>query len=185
MSQPREDWYAVLRRLMEGDRLALVKLSRLLNSFLARWNAYDFRDEWDDLIQEVVMAAVVAVREGKLRDPAAVVGWLRTTARFKFMDRLRSHLRCPEGESLPWEDEVEGIDTASEAPDPALREDMKRALERLPEKVRTAVLGVYIHGKTYDEVAEESGVPLGSLKRYLRDGLTQLRGELRDFLPSK
>jgi len=180
------DWNQVLRQLMEGDRLALARLSRLINGFLSRWNAYDFRDDWDDLIQEVVVAAVLAVRAGQLRDPAAVIGWLRTTARFKFVDRLRSQLRCPESESLAAEDEPESIDVPSEASDQlALRGDMKRALGRLPAKTQAAVLGVYVHGKTYDEVAAESGIPLGSLKRYLRDGLAQLRGELRAFAPSE
>ena len=47
-----------------------------------------------------------------------------------------------------------------------------------------AVVGVHVHGKTYAQVAEESGIPLGSLKRYLRDGLAQLREELAGFLES-
>lgn len=57
MSVLRVDWAAVLERLLAGDRLALLQLSRLVNGFLARWNADDFRDEWDDVIQEVVLAA--------------------------------------------------------------------------------------------------------------------------------
>jgi RNA polymerase sigma-70 factor (ECF subfamily) len=182
---PQEDWYEILRRLTEGDRLALLRLSRLLNGFLARWNAYDFRDEWDDLIQEVVIAAVVALREGRFRDRASVVGWLRSTARFKFVDRLRSHLRTPEGESVPWEEVVERVEAEAEGVEAReLREDLQRALARIPEKKRLVVLGVYVHGKTYDEVAAESGIPLGTLKRYLRDGLAELREELRALVPA-
>ena len=172
------DWLAALERLIEGDRLALVELSRLVNGFLARWNAYDFRDEWDDLIQEVLMAAVKALREGKLREPQAIVGYLRTTARFKFVDRLRRHLRCNEDETLPWEDVVEQEEGSVEADDPELQQDLRASLERLPEKKRLAVVGVYLEGGTYDEVAERTGIPLGTLKRYLRDGLAQLRGDL-------
>lgn len=177
-SAPNEDWYLIICRLMEGDQLALARIGRLLNGFLARWSAYDLRDEWDDLIQEVVMAAVVAVRDGQLRDRAAVIGWLRTTARFKFVDRLRSHLRCPKHESLPTGTENCDLDAASETFDLDLREDLRRALDRLPARARAAVLGVYLHGKTYDEAAQESGVPLGSLKRCLRDGLEALRTDL-------
>ena len=61
MATPNEDWAQVLERLLDGDRLALLQLTRLLNSFLGRWNAYDFRDEWDDLIQEVILAAATAM----------------------------------------------------------------------------------------------------------------------------
>jgi hypothetical protein len=40
---------------------------------------------------------------------------------------------------------------------------------------------VYVAGHTYSEAAAATGIPLGSLKRYLRDGLNTLRAELADF----
>ncbi len=106
MSSPHKDWAGVMERLLEGDRLALFELTRLVTSFLMRWNAYDFRDDWDDLVQEVVFAAGLAMQEGRIRDRAAVVGYLRSTARFEFIERLKVKLRSPEDKSLPWEDVV-------------------------------------------------------------------------------
>ena len=181
-----EDWYAVLEALQEGDSLALAKLTRLVNSFLARWNAYDFRSDWDDLLQEVIIASAVALREGRIRDRRAVVGYLRTTARFKFIDRLRIHMRIKEDQTLPWEDVVgsDELSTANTMAPEGLSQDVRGALERLSENRRVAVLGVYLEGKTYNVVAEETGIPLGSLKRYLREGIAQLREELGDFLDS-
>ncbi len=184
--QPEEDWYAVLAALLEGDALALARLTRLVNGFLAGWNAYDFRDDWDDLLQEVVIAAATALQEDRIRDRRAVVGYLRTTARFKFVDRLRRHLRTKEDQTLPWEDVVghDELTTAETEPQEGMARDVRQALERLPENRRLAVVGVYVEGKTYEAVAKETGIPLGSLKRYLRDGLAQLREELSDFLDS-
>ena len=181
-----EDWYAVLEALQEGDSLALAKLTRLVNSFLARWNAYDFRSDWDDLLQEVIIASAVALRGGRIRDRRAVVGYLRTTARFKFIDRLRIHMRIKEDQTLPWEDVVgsDELSTANTMAPEGLSQDVRGALERLSENRRVAVLGVYLEGKTYNVVAEETGIPLGSLKRYLREGIAQLREELGDFLDS-
>ena len=181
-----EDWYAVLEALQEGDSLALAKLTRLVNSFLARWNAYDFRSDWDDLLQEVIIASAVALREGRIRDRRAVVGYLRTTARFKFVDRLRIHMRIKEDQTLPWEDVVgsDELSTANTMAPEGLSQDVRGALERLSENRRVAVLGVYLEGKTYNAVAEETGIPLGSLKRYLREGIAQLREELGDFIDS-
>ncbi|MAI78639.1 MAG: hypothetical protein CL917_06850 [Deltaproteobacteria bacterium] len=180
------DWGATLEALLAGDALALARLTRLVNGFLGRWNAYDFRSDWDDLVQEVIVAAALALRDGKIRDRRAVVGYLRTTARFKFIDRLKAQTRTKENETLPWEDVV-GADEAQLADDPGegeMSRDLAQALERLPEKQRLVVLGVHVQGRTYDQVAEDTGIPLGSLKRYLRDGLTQLRGDLVDFLDS-
>jgi RNA polymerase sigma-70 factor (ECF subfamily) len=178
------DWAATLEALEQGDALALAKLTRLVNGFLGRWNAYDFRSDWDDLIQEVLMGAVLAMREGRIRERSAVAGYLRSTARFKFADRLKRHLRCSEDQTLPWENVI-GEDELQSARDPKdldLQQDLVRALESLDEKRRIAVIGVHVQGQTYAEVAEESGIPFGSLKRYLREGLAQLREELDTFL---
>ena len=183
MPAQHQDWAAVLERMIAGDRLALAQLIRLINGFLTRWNAYDFRDEWDDLIQEVVFAAALALREGRLRERAAAFGYLRTLARFKYVDRLKSHLRVREGEALPWADELARIDgPAASGLGEEAREDLRRALEHVPEKQRAPLLAVYVGGLTYEEAALSTGIPLGSLKRYLRDALAQLRSELKGLL---
>jgi DNA-directed RNA polymerase specialized sigma24 family protein len=103
------------------------------------------------------------------------------TARFKYVDRLRIQIGARKGERLPWEDV-----TGGELP-PALlgaeaREDLRRALGRVPDKRRLAVIAVCVEGRTYEEGAQVTGIPLGSFKRYLRDGLAQLREELANFL---
>ena len=179
---PERDWAEVLRRVVEGDRLALVQASRVVNAFLARFGAYDFRDEWEDLVQEVVSAAALALRDGRLREPRAALGFLWATARFKYLDRLRIQLGSGKGERLAWED----VASRELPPQPTLgaeaREDLRRALARIPDKMREAVTAVYVGGLTYEEAARATGIPLGTLKRYLRDGLAQLRDELSDLL---
>ena len=182
MTSRSEDWAAVLERLLRGDRLALAQLTRLINSFLAHWNAYDFRDEWDDLIQEVLLAAASALRDGRIRERGAVIGFLKSTARFKFADRLKAHLRLAEDATLPWQELVEGpLEPAADGADAGaseLRRDLREALARLPQKEREAVAAVHVEGRTYEDAAAATGIPLGSLKRHLRDGLARLRAEL-------
>jgi RNA polymerase sigma-70 factor (ECF subfamily) len=183
MSEPERDWTAVLQRIVDGDRLALVQASRLVNGFLAYWNAYVFRDEWEDLVQEVILAAALALREGRLRDRQAVVGFLRSTTRFKYLDRLRLQLGRRRGERLPGEEMLASLERPHEERLGAeAREDLRRALARIPDKKREAVLAVYVGGMTYDEAASVTGIPLGTFKRYLRDGLAQLRDELAGVL---
>lgn len=177
------DWTGLLERVVDGDGLAFVQASRLVNSFLVRWDAYAFREEWDDLVQEVIAAGVLALREGRLRDPQAAVAFLQTTARFKFVDRLRIQLRADSTERLLWEELVVSRERPLEEQlSAAAREDLRRALSHIPDKKREAVTAVYVGGMTYEEAARATGLPLGTLKRYLRDGLAQLRDELSDFL---
>ncbi len=68
MSGATVDWNATLERLLAGDRVAFLEFNRLVTGFLAQLRAYDFREEWDDLRQEVLMAVVANARTGRLRD---------------------------------------------------------------------------------------------------------------------
>ncbi len=174
-----EDWAVVIDRLLEGDHLACLQISRLVTRFLAGWRAYDFRDDWPDLVQEVLVVVITAAREGKIRRREASLGFIRTVARHKFVDRLRRHLRRAEDQNLPWGDLIqpEGPEAQSGGP----REesfDLRRALEKLPEQKRKIVLGVYAEGKTVAKVAQETGTPLGTAKRHLRISLAELGAHL-------
>jgi RNA polymerase sigma-70 factor (ECF subfamily) len=55
------------------------------------------------------------------------------------------------------------------------RETVKAALEQLTGVQREALVLAYFGGRTYREVATELGIPEGTAKTRLRDGLTRLR----------
>lgn len=181
------DWFEVVERLIGGDRLALLELTNLATGFLARLRAYDFRDDWDDLVQESILATAVAVRDGRLNDRGAAYGYLRNTVRFQFNRRLRSHFRRSEDDTLPWDDASAPLlaGDASQRLAAAARGDLSESLAGLPQKTRDAVVAVYVEGRTYEEAVERTGIPLGSLKRYLRDGLAQLREEIANSSGSR
>jgi RNA polymerase sigma-70 factor (ECF subfamily) len=180
---PERNWLAVVERLLDGDERAFLELARLVNQFLAGWRAYDFADEWEDLVQEVVTTAAVAVREGRIRESGALPGYLRAVTRNKFADRLKLRLRgTGGGGALAWDEWIDGRSLASTPFEADLRVDVAAALARLPEKRRQAVVGVVVEGKTYEQASRDLGIPLGSLKRYLRDGLSELRDSLRGHL---
>jgi RNA polymerase sigma-70 factor (ECF subfamily) len=176
MTRPRQDWLAVQERLLQGDRVAFFELNRLITGILVRLRAYDFRDEWDDLRQEVLMSVVANARRGRLRDPQAFVGYVRIITRNKFIDRLKLRLRRGEKTALPWDEEtawstaLAGADAGRE--DPA---EVWSEVRKLPEEQRRVVEGVYREGKTYQEVADATGIPLGTTKRRLRQAIEELR----------
>ncbi len=172
------DWLRVLERLLAGDRLALLEFNRLLTRMLGQLRAYDFRDDWDDLRQEVLLAVVSNHRAGRLRDPKAFVGYVRIITRNKFMDRLKRTLRHKEREALPWDEETARL--AAVEPEDEETRAVWSAVADLPEQERAIVEGVYREGRTYEEVSRSTGVPLGTLKRRLRDSLALLRRQLRD-----
>lgn len=178
------EWGAVVKGALDGDPRAYARLARLVTGHLAHWRGFDFRPDWDDMVQEVLLAVMAAYREGRLTGDGQVAAYLRQTTRFKFIDRIRASKRA-----APDADPIEVADgPGSEAPWPprasigaealAMRMTLIRALENLPERERLAVAEVHVRGNTYEEAAAATGIPLGSLKRSLRTGLARLREEI-------
>jgi RNA polymerase sigma-70 factor (ECF subfamily) len=177
-----EDWIRILDRLLDGDHLAFLKLNGLITGYLARLRAYDFQDEWDDLRQEVVLSVVENAQAGRLRDPRALLAYVRIITRNKFVDRLKLRLRRREKETLPWGEELtQGtLLQGSRSPRDESVADVWTAVGDLPAEEQRVIDGVYRQGKTYEAVSTETGIPLGTMKRRLRTGLATLRRRLRE-----
>lgn len=182
MAQKTDDWVRVVEQLLSGDRLAFLKINRLVTTFLSQLRAYDFRDEWDDLRQEVIMAIVTGARAGRLRDAQTFTSYVRTITRNKFADRLARAGRTHEKQQIPWDDRAAEVLAPAVGAGDGRAADVWRTVAALPDQQQLVVDGIYRHGKTYAEVARDTGIPLGTVKRRLREGLTELRQRLNERL---
>ncbi len=184
MTAAPDDWVQILDQLLAGDRLAFLKINRLITGFLAQLRAYDFRDEWEDLRQEVLLAVVANARAGRLRDPHKFLAYARIITRNKFFDRLGRQVRQREHEKqgLPWDEQTaevaSALPVAAEGDNPVT--DVWFAARDLPTQQQLVLEGIYRQGKTYQEVSDETGIPLGTVKRRLREALATLRERLGD-----
>jgi RNA polymerase sigma-70 factor (ECF subfamily) len=178
MPSAPEEWIRILDRLLAGDRLAFLEVNRLVTGYLQQLRAWDFRDEWDDLRQEVLLSIVANARAGRLRDPQAFLAYVRTLTRNKFIDRLKLRLRHKEKEALPWDDETSRALTTP--PGDGEAAELWATVRTLPSEQQWVLDGVYAQGKTYQEVSDETGIPLGTMKRRLRDALLTLRRRFAD-----
>lgn len=181
-------WRAIATAALEGDRAAYARLVRLVTRYLSRWRAFDFRADWDDIVQEVLIATLKTHAEGRFDSEAAFQAFVRQTARFKFIDRIRDQKRATdeEVEDLTQKSETAPLWAAhsqDEGGEKArmLRLSIRDGLARLGERERAAVLAVHVRGMTYEEAAEATGIPFGSLKRELRAGLAKLRSSLDGY----
>jgi RNA polymerase sigma-70 factor (ECF subfamily) len=101
---------------------------------------------------------------------------VRIVTRNKFIDRLKQRLRWKEKETLPWDDA-----TAHAMPTPPTeleRAALEAAIRELAPDEQRVLDGIYRQGKTYQEVSDHTGIPLGTMKRRLRDALATLRRQL-------
>ena len=132
------------------------------------------RADAEDALQEVFTK--VWLRAAKFDpDRGSAQGWLVTLARNYAIDRIRA--RPPRSE---------GDDARPEIADNGLRAD--RRLEAKGEARRisdcfgtleadrsAAVRGAYLEGLSYDDLALRFGVPLNTMRTWLRRGLLALR----------
>jgi len=114
---------------------------------------------------------------------ATVAGWIIMLTRTRAIDRLRARKARP--------DQSQGTDPSLVAPLPAVGRDpeqvavseedgrqVRRALEGLPPEQRMLVDLAYFEGLTQSEIAERTGVPLGTVKTRVRAAMATLRSVL-------
>lgn len=152
----------------------------LFTHFAPRVKAFLMRsgtnpDQAEEIAQEVM---ATLWRKADMFDPskASVATWVFTIARNRRIDLIRK-ARRPEPEDLPWGPETE--------PQPdevlALQQDSERlgeALENLPKKQRDLVVRAYYGDLSHREIAEQTGLPLGTIKSRIRLALEKLRHEM-------
>ncbi len=170
------DWSAELAALGQGDVAALARVRRLVTSQLARLGAYAARDDWDDLAQEVIVRVWRAHRDGKVREAAAIPGFVRTTTRNAYIDWTRRHGRELD---LSDDDVVAHVDRQAERPlDPATQQALRNALATLSDRHREVVERIYLENLSYDETAATLNRPRGTINRLQREAIIALRAQL-------
>ena len=137
------------------------------------------RGDAEEIVQEVM---VTVWRRAETFDPrqASASTWIFTIARNRRIDRLRRERRPeldPNDPAL--------VPDAPRAADQslALAQDTERlesAIATLPQEQRDILERAYYDEKPHSVIAEETGLPLGTVKSRLRLALGRLRKEVRE-----
>ena len=175
----KDNWTWHVRRIhLHQDQSAFAELFR---HFAPRVKAFLMKSGANETLAEECMQEVMATlwQKAHMFDPAraSVATWIFTIARNRKIDALRKQRR-PEPEDLPWGPEQE--------PDQAdvltLQQESARlteALADLPEKQRDLIQKAYFGDLSHSEIAEITGLPLGTIKSRIRLALDRLRHALR------
>lgn len=173
----RRELVRLLERAAADDRASLKSLYECTS---AKLYGICLRLLGDDAeAQEVLQDVYLTVwRKGASFDStrASPITWLSTIARNRCLDRLRARQVA-----------TEDLGAAAEIPDDApssfqlleIAEDasrLRRCLDELDARAQNAIRSAFFDGATYPELAERQGVPLPTMKSWIRRGLINLRG---------
>jgi RNA polymerase sigma-70 factor (ECF subfamily) len=147
----------------------------------------------EDLVQETLLHAFQGF--GRFRRGTNLRAWLMRILLNLFISHYRHQQRSVptislEGllEELEMAEEEAGllVDESAISPEDALLarvldEEVERALEKLPDAFREAVILCDLQGLSYAEAAQQLGVPIGTVRSRLSRGREILRRLLWDY----
>ena len=149
------------------------------------------RQDAEDLLQETYLRAYKYY--DKFQEGTNFKAWLFKILKNTFINRYRKRQRQPLKNSF---DEIEGSFESKLLESPltargatpeeelmvdALDQDVQKALEALPEDYRTAVELADLQGFSYREIADQLGIPLGTVMSRLYRGRRKLEAVLLQY----
>ncbi|MBR8828266.1 MAG: sigma-70 family RNA polymerase sigma factor [Gomphosphaeria aponina SAG 52.96 = DSM 107014] len=188
--------YDLILRCQQGsqpERAAFAELLRRYHSHVDRV-FYNLAPDWSeraDLAQEVWIRVYRNIQ--RLHEPSKFRGWLSRIATNLFYDELRKRKRVKSPLSLDaprtTNDGEMSWEIADDAPSPDARlatrefyEQLLAALADLPETFKTTIVLREIEGMTYEEIAEITGVSLGTVKSRISRARSKLQSLLQGYL---
>ena len=170
------DLALLLGAVAAGDRTALrrvyeaqaTRLFGVANAILRD------RDAAADAMQDAFVR--VSQRAGQFdATRGAAAAWLAGVVRHAALDQARRR-----GRELPTGDPALG--DAAVAPEALERvaaaadgRKLRECLEGLEEKNRSGIVLAFVHGLSHSQVADRLAMPLGTVKAWIRRGLSQLK----------
>jgi len=128
-----------------------------------------------DLAEEAVQDAFMRVWRGaRTFDPqkGAARTWLYTILRNCALSILRDEGRFTTGEDIGEEAAPSSENALARLPESSA---LRRCLEQLDAERRNVVVLAYVHGLSHGELAGRLGVPLGTVKSWVRRSLISLQ----------
>ncbi|CUR61244.1 RNA polymerase sigma factor [metagenome] len=172
--------HSVAARLVAGDETALEEIydrwSALVHTYALR--ALGDPHDAEEATQQVFISAWRS-RHTLTPSPVALPAWLLGIARHKVSDvraaRARDAAKVAAATTLPEAQQAE-----TEAADHALADRLvvRQAVQDLPDPRRTIVFLAFWEERSHAEIAQTTGLPLGTVKSHVRRGLAQIHQQL-------
>jgi RNA polymerase sigma-70 factor (ECF subfamily) len=141
------------------------------------------KDEAEDLAQEAIVRAYEAFDRF---DGTNFKAWMLRIVTNLYINRYRRTQRGPHMNSLDEEGVMEPTADDVTIPDrilfdEALGAEVENAMAKVPADFRMAVILSDIEGLSYQEIADITGVPIGTVRSRLARGRAMLRSSLLEY----
>ena len=170
----REAEHAALRREFEERLAECGPLAYRVARGVLRNSA-----DAEDVAQEALLRAYR--RFERLRDRSRFRAWLVRIAFRLAIDRVRASKRRATRETR-WSRQTRVASTEDAAAANEFQAHLDRAMDELPDKHRLVLLLAAMQGHSMEEVAEMTGLPLGTVKSRLFSARKQLAEKLRCYV---
>jgi RNA polymerase sigma-70 factor (ECF subfamily) len=155
----------LVRRARDGDRQALGELFQRYVPPLRRW-ASGRLPRWargmvdtDDMIQETLVKTFTNIRAFEVRRDGALQAYMRQALRNRIVDEVRRAGRRPLADAISERQADAGASPLEETIGHEAVEQYERALGRLNELEREAIVARIEMGHGYEEIARALGKP--------------------------
>lgn len=177
---------------VKPDRAAFSELLRRHQSHVEKM-LYHLAPDWSDradLVQEVWIRVYRNIQ--RLKDPVKFRGWLSRITTNLFYDELRKRKRFKNPISLDaprqFDDGELTWEVATNLPSPdqdlskqEFYDKLDSAISELTESFRTTIILREIEGFSYEEIAEMTGVSLGTVKSRIARARAKLQSVLQPY----
>lgn len=172
---------SLLREVAAGSRTAFAEVYDRISSRVMGLVTRLLRDraQSEEVTQEVFLE--IWQQASKFdANRGSGMAWVLTMAHRRAIDRIRASQKSHERDlRIGIRDMERDFDHVSEAVEIRVEnERVKTAMGRLTPLQREAVILTYYGGYSHSEMAGILGIPLGTVKTRLRDGMIRLRDEL-------
>lgn len=166
---------ALIRQAQRGDAAALARLLQEnylpVKKYLVTVTLD--RNLAEDLTQETMIRAIQKI--GQFSGRSKFSTWLISIGTHLYMDWLRSRQR----ERRFQTEALDVLLPQADGPDPEWAEVLERLAE-LPRDVALPLVLKHYHGYTYEEIGRWMGIPEGTVKSRIFNGIRHLRKELTE-----
>ncbi len=141
------------------------------------------REDANDLAQEAIIRAYEAFDRFDGRNFKA---WMLRILTNLYINRYRQRRRESPSTSLDEDGSIEPVADQGQTPDRQLFDglvsaEVEEALGKVPADFRTAVLLSDVEGMSYEEIANATEVPIGTVRSRIARGRAILRRELEQY----